>query len=212
MNILIFGGTKGIGKELSNLLAKNHNICVCSRTAPIIKNNNFLSFPCDITDEDEINMVVSYMFLVYNYIDIIINSAGVVLIKPFLNYTLEEVNSIIDTNIKGAYLISKTAISVFKAQKSGRIIHLGSTRSFTVATNKSVYAMSKFALRALNKSINLEFNKIGIYSSMICPGKVDITGLNPKLVSPKEILQAVEKIISLPNNMNIEEIIVGGQL
>jgi NADP-dependent 3-hydroxy acid dehydrogenase YdfG len=72
--------------------------------------------------------------------------------------------------------------------------------------------MSKFALRALSKSINLEFNKKRIYSSMVCPGRVDITGTDPQLVSPKDIIKAVEKIISLPNNMNCAEIIIGGQL
>ena len=72
--------------------------------------------------------------------------------------------------------------------------------------------MSKFALRALNSSLNLEFNKFKIYSSMICPGKVDITGKDSRLVSPQDIIQTVEKIILLPNNTNIPEIILGGQL
>jgi NADP-dependent 3-hydroxy acid dehydrogenase YdfG len=212
MNILIFGGTKGIGKEIANSLSGQHNICVCSRHADLINNISFKSFPCDITKEDEIKYVLINLLLSWNKIDVVINSAGVVLMKSFLEYTSEDMDLVFNTNIKGACLISKTIIPIFKKQKGGRIIHLGSTRSFTVAPNKSVYAMSKFALRALNKSINLEFNKDAIYSSMICPGRVDVTGTNPQLVSPKDIIQAVEKIISLPSNINVEEIIVGGQL
>jgi len=212
MNILIFGGTKGIGKEIAFSLKNNHNVYVCSKTAPIIQDEHFKSLPCDITKEKDIQSVIANMLISWKTIDTVINSAGIVLLKPFLDYTSEDMDSVFDVNIKGACLISKAVISIFKKQKEGRIIHLGSTRSFTVATNKSVYAMSKFALRALNKSINLEFNKKGIYSSMICPGRVDITGMNPQLVSPVDITQAIKKIISLPNNTNIEEILVGGMI
>jgi len=212
MNILIFGGTKGIGKEIADALKDKHNIYVCSKTAKIIQEDKFKSMPCDITNEQDIKAVISNFLLAWKRIDVVINSAGVVLLKPFLEYTSEDIDSVFDTNIKGACLIATMAIPIFKIQKYGRIIHLGSTRSFTVAPNKSVYTMSKFALRALNKSINLEFNKKGIYSSMICPGRVDITGVNPQLVSPKDIMKALEKIITLPNNINIEEIIVGGML
>lgn len=210
MNILIFGGTKGIGKEIADSLRKKHIIYVCSKTASVFQEEGFQSLPCDITKEDDVNGVVANMIIACGKIDVVINSAGIVLMKPFLDYTSEDMDLVFNTNIKGACLISKTIIPFFKKQKGGRIIHLGSTRSITIAPNKSIYSMSKFALRALNKSINLEFNKKGIYSSMVCPGKVDITGLNPQLVSPKDIIQSVEKIISLPNSMNIEEIIVGG--
>lgn len=212
MNILIFGGTKGIGKELATFLRKNHAVCVCSKTASVIQEEKFLSIPCDITNENDINAVLAHMLITWGKIDIVINSAGIVLLKPFLDYTSEDMDLIFGANIKGPCLISKLIIPIFNQQKGGRIIHLGSTRSFTVAPNKSIYAMSKFALRALNKSINLEFNKKRIHSSMVCPGRVDITGIDPQLVSPKDIIQAIEKIISLPNNMNVEEVIIGGQL
>jgi NAD(P)-dependent dehydrogenase (short-subunit alcohol dehydrogenase family) len=213
MNILIFGGTKGIGKEIADYLRPNNVVYVCSKTASVVQDENgFQSLPCDITKEEDISSVILTMLLRRGKIDVVINSAGIVLMKPFLDYTSEDMDLIFNTNIKGACLISKAIIPLFKKQKGGRIIHLGSTRSFTVAPNKSIYAMSKFALRALNKSINLEFNKKRIYSSMVCPGRVDITGTDPQLVSPKDIIKAVEKIISLPNNMNVEEIIIGGVL
>jgi short-subunit dehydrogenase len=212
MNILIFGGTKGIGKELADSLRLKHIVYVCSKTASIFQEEGFQSLPCDITKEEDVKAVIVNTLLGCRKIDVVINSAGIVLMKPFLDYTSEDMDLIFNTNIKGACLISKTIIPLFKKQKGGRIIHLGSTRSFTVAPNKSIYAMSKFALRALNKSINLEFNKKRIYSSMVCPGRVDITGTDPQLVSPKDIIKAVEKIISLPNNMNVEEIIIGGVL
>jgi short-subunit dehydrogenase len=212
MNILIFGGTKGIGKTLADSLREKHIVYVCGKTAQVIQEEGFQSIPCDITKEEDINGVIANMIIGCGKIDTVINSAGIVLLKPFLDYTSEDMDLVFNTNIKGACLISKVILPFFKKQKYGRIIHLGSTRSFTVAPNKSIYAMSKFALRALNMSLNLEFNKKHIYSSLVCPGRVDITGLNPQLVSPKDILHAVEKIISLPNNTNIEEIIIGGQL
>lgn len=212
MNILIFGGNKGIGKEIADSLKDENNVYVCGRTASIVQDENFKSMPCDVTKEKDIESVLSNFIISWNKIDIVINSAGIVLMKPFLEYTSEDINSILNVNLKGACLIAKEVIPFFIQQKGGRIITLGSTRSFTVAPNKSIYAISKFAVRALSQSINLEFNKQRIYSSLVCPGRVDITGVNKQLVSPKEIVKAIEKIITLPKNMNIEEIVVGGQL
>jgi len=212
MNILIFGGTKGIGKEIADSLRKKHIVYVCSKTASVFQEEGFQSLPCDITKEEEVNSVVTNMIMACGKIDIVINSAGIVVMKPFLDYTSEDMDLVFNTNIKGACLISKTIIPFFKKQNGGRIIHLGSTRSFTVAPNKAIYAMSKFALRALNISINLEFNKDKIYSTLVCPGKVDIEGKDSCLVSPKDINNVIEKIINLPENTNIPEIIIGGML
>jgi 3-oxoacyl-[acyl-carrier protein] reductase len=210
--VLIIGATKGIGKEIADYLKPVYNLIVCGRTAPIIIEPNFISIPCDITKPNEVKNLLHHTLITFKKIDVVINSSGVVLLKPFLDYTEDDIDLILNTNIKGACVISQEIIPIFKQQKRGRIIHLGSTRSFTVAPDKSIYAMSKFALRALNMSINLEFNKYKIYSSMVCPGRVDITGLNPMLVSPQDIIVAIDKILSLPNNMNIQEIILGGQL
>lgn len=210
--ILIMGGTGGIGKEITTYLKPNYKVVISSRTAPFIKGEQFQSFPCNISEHTDLSALLSHILITWGKIDIIINASGAVILKPFLEYTTKDINSIIETNIRGSILLAQWAIQIFQLQKYGRIIHLGSTRSITVAPNKSVYSVSKFALRALNDSINLEFNKDNIYSSLICPGHVDINSINKTQVFPQDINNAIQKIIDLNDNMNIPEIILGGVL
>jgi NADP-dependent 3-hydroxy acid dehydrogenase YdfG len=211
--IVVFGGTSGIGKEIVRSLKEQpYKICVSSRTAKFIQEENFESFPCDITKHVDLSAVLSHILVTWGKIDVIINCAGSIILKPLLKYSSKDYHQIFDTNVKGAILVSQNVIPIFQVQKYGRFIHLGSTRSITVAPDKSLYAMSKFALRALSSSINLEFNKEGIYSSLVCPGRIDFEDKHPTQVKPKEIVQVIEKIIELPNNTNIPEIIIGGQI
>jgi dehydrogenase/reductase SDR family protein 7B len=211
--ILIAGGTTGIGKAIADSIkTQPYQLCVCSRTAPFINQEHFESFPCNISKHTDLSAWISHILVTFGKIDVVINCAGAIILRPLLDYTGKDINEICETNIKGAFLLSQTAISIFQAQGYGRIVHLGSTRSISVAPDKALYSMSKYALRALNQSINLEFNKEGIYSSLVCPGRVDFEGKNPTQVTPSEIVHVIEKIIELPNNVNLPEVVIGGMI
>lgn len=210
--ILVTGSTKGIGKEVVNYLTKDYKVCACSRTAKFVQTENFISFPCDVTNQLDLSAMLGKILVHWKKIDIVINCAGIVILKPFLEYTEKDFDDIFSSNVKGAFWLTKMIIPIFQIQGGGRFIYLGSTRSFTVAPDKSVYSMSKFALRALNKSVNLEFNKNKVYGTAICPGQVDLTGTIPTKVYPQDMNRAIQKIIDLPDNMNIEEIVLGGVL
>jgi NADP-dependent 3-hydroxy acid dehydrogenase YdfG len=211
--IVVFGGTSGIGKAIVHYLKDQpYKVCVSSRTAKFHQSENFESFPCDITKHVDLSAVLSHILVTWGKIDVVINCAGSIILKSLLNYTPKDYQLIFDTNVKGAILLSQNVIPIFQVQKYGRIVHLGSTRSISVAPDKSLYSMSKYALRALNQSINLEFNKEGIYSSLVCPGRVDFEDKHPTQVKPKEIVHVIEKIIELPNNVNLPEVVIGGQI
>jgi NAD(P)-dependent dehydrogenase (short-subunit alcohol dehydrogenase family) len=120
-----------------------------------------------------------------------------------LEYSEDDYNQIFNVNVKGAFFMTQAALKYMKP--GSKIINIGSTRAITGAPNKSLYSMSKFALRSLTQCINAEYNDKGITSTIICPGSFDTIPINA-------VVDAIMLAINTPNAANIPEIILGGRL
>jgi len=203
MNIILTGNTGKLGKTIFNKLYNWSNVATISR------NNNFgitqYSFPYrgDICHEFDIYNFIEAVHDKWGTIDILINNAGTVNLKSITEYTENDYDDIFEVNVKGAFFMTQAAL---KYMKSGsKIINIGSTRSITGAPNKSLYSMSKFALRSLTQCINAEYKDKGISSTIICPGSFDTVPINT-------VVDAIMLAINTPNEANIPEIVLGGQL
>lgn len=208
--IVITGGSKGLGLEIINQLYQNVNYQVATISRNIKEKNchYLLQFKGDITQTKDREKFIEKVIRKWGKIDILINNAGMLgEFKSIESYTEEEVNRIIDLNIKGTFLTTQLVIKsmISYNNSTGYIINIGSTRSITGAPNKSLYSMTKFALRGLTQCINAEYKDRGIYSTIVCPGSFST-------VSIKDITNIIKQIIELPKESNIPEIIIGGQL
>jgi len=130
--------------------------------------------------------------------DILINCAGKVIFGSVLNLSEEDVEDMLDANIKLAWRASKQ----FIVNGGKHIINIGSTRSFSTAPFKSIYSATKHAIKALTESIPIDHPTVK--SSLICPG--NFTN-NPLLLNT--VVDAVEFAIEHPET---KEIICGGQI
>jgi NAD(P)-dependent dehydrogenase (short-subunit alcohol dehydrogenase family) len=96
-------------------------------------------------------------------------NAGFGVWKPFLQLTEDEVDKVIDTNVKAAFAFSREAITVFQGQgndehgKRGTLLFTGATASLRGNTTTSSFSAAKFALRSLSQSLNKEFGKENIH-------------------------------------------------
>jgi short-subunit dehydrogenase len=129
--------------------------------------------------------------------DVLINCAGYVSFGSITNQSEEEVDKMLDANIKYAWKLSKDFIN----NGGKHIIHIGSTRSISVAPKKSMYSATKHALLALSRSINIDYEDVN--SSIICPGSFS----NKDTI--QNVIDAIEFVISHPN---VQEIILDGQI
>lgn len=199
--IVISGATKGLGLSIYKTL-KNYNIATISRSNAGYEDENTLMVRGDITNYADAGIFFYKVYAKWHKIDVLINNAGMLgEFKTLTKYQEWEVDNLIDLNIKGTFYMTQEAI---KLMKEGLIINIGSTRSITGAPNKSIYTISKFALRGLTQCINAEYNP-RIYSTIVCPG-------NFNTVSTKEIAKIIKHVIELPKECMIKEIIVGGKL
>jgi short-subunit dehydrogenase len=203
--IIITGTSRGLGLAIYNKLAQNsYNIATISRSAETLETENLLQFAGDITDYWDRKHFIDKVIKKYEQIDVLINNAGIVIISPFLEYTEFDYHNIFDVNVGGTFGLTQLVIKqMLKQETGGNIINIGSIRAITGAPNKSLYSMSKFALRSMTQCINEEFKNRNIASTIICPGQLDTI--------TEEVVNTIEFLIK--NNIRIvPEIIIGGQL
>jgi len=199
--IVISGANKGLGLDIYNSL-KGYNLATISRTNENYEDDNTLMIRGDITNRNDSGIFLYRVFDKWNRVDVLINNAGMLgEFKPLTEYNEYEIDCLFNLNISGTFFMTQEAL---KLMKEGLIINIGSTRSITGAPNKSIYTMSKFALRGLTQCINAEYNP-RIYSTIVCPGSF-------KTVSTKEIAKIIKMLIKLPKECSVPEIIIGGKL
>lgn len=110
--------------------------------------------------------------------DIAINSAGTTLSAPALEHEAAQIDAIIDTNVKGAFHVSKTvARGMIETGTGGSIINVASILGHRVAGHVAAYATSKSALLQLTRSLALEWARHKIRVNSLCPGYIE-TALN----------------------------------
>lgn len=131
--------------------------------------------------------------------DVFLNCAGVVTFGSIVDTNDDEYLKLIESNINMPWRVAKS----FILNGGKHIINIGSTRSISVAPDKAAYSMSKFALRALTQSINLDYNP-RVKASLICPGNFTNGPL-----SIESIVDAIEFVIEHPD---VKELIIGGQI
>lgn len=174
--IWITGGSSGIGLEISKLFAeKGFNILITSRNIDKLKllfdnyeNNVFLE-PCDLRNFNEIEAVYLKYKESYNF-EGIINNAGITSFKPFKHNTIDEIYSIINTNLLGAIFTTKVLLPHFISMNKGKIFNILSVAAKKIFTNSSIYAASKAGLLAFSNVLREEVRKHNISVTNILPG------------------------------------------
>ena len=231
---LITGATSGIGRATARILSKNnYKIILCGRREDRLNElkkelSEFtaihtLSF--DVRDKKAVFESINSLPSNFSNIDVLINNAGNAHgLSPIQDGNLDDWDAMIDINVKGLLYVSKAIIPQMMEQKSGHIINIGSIAGKEVYPNGNVYCASKFAVDALNKSMQMDLNPYGIRVGAIHPGMVETEfsevrfkgdkekaantykGLKP--LSPEDIADIIHFVVSRPYHVNIADLIV----
>ena len=166
-NVIIFGGSRGIGKEICNQFVKsNANVYNASRN--ICDISGVKNFQCDISKNQEIKKVFSKL----EKIDFVINVAGTNLCTSIENIDENEWDRLMNVNLKSFFLICKLAVQKMKEQKFGRIVNVSSI----AGRNKSIvsgvhYTSSKYGIIGLTKQLANEVSQYNILVNCVCPSQ-----------------------------------------
>lgn len=145
----------------------------------------------DITDEASVGRMRDAVIGTFGKVDILFNNAGITSPKTMIDIPVEEWRDVIDVNLTGAYLCSRAFAPAMIAQKSGRIINMGSILSGRGMASRAVYCASKAGLANLGASLAFELGPHGITVNTI-GATVIVTDLNRELIKTQpELYQKV---------------------
>jgi 3-oxoacyl-[acyl-carrier protein] reductase len=205
MNIIVNGGTKGIGKEVVNFLAQdiNNQIIVTGRSekslTDLSSKENINSFKLDMSVfENQSNKFLEFVSSCFINVDVLINIAGTLINKDFLQTSREEAKLIMETNFFGpAALIG--ALKPLMARNS-HIVNISSMGGFQGSVKYrglSYYSASKSALACLTECLANEFTEYGIAVNCLALGAVQTEMLNEAFpgykapVDPKDMAEFI---------------------
>lgn len=202
---IITGGTRGIGYEtVKKFLQNGAKVALFGSSAESVtkainslkeENNNYEViglFP-NLVNREEIKIAFNTVNEKLGKIDILINNAGLSSSTPLINYTDEEIDKIININIKGVFNCTKEIIPYLETN-GGVIINTSSMVSIYGQPSGCMYPTSKFAVNGLTKSLARELAPKNIRVNAVAPG---ITATDMVKALPKEVIEPLIKTIPL---------------
>jgi len=180
---LITGGGTGIGRAIAELFAREGaSIVVSGRRAEPLqeavhqmrRDGGVATFARgDVTRADRVEMLVQAAVYNFGGLDILVNNAGVRLMGTILDTDERRWDRVVNTNLKGPYLVSRIAIPAMRERGGGAIINVASISGLNGARGAAAYSAAKGGLVALTRSLAIDLAADRIRVNAICPGAVD---------------------------------------
>ncbi len=158
---LITGATEGIGRAICFTLGKaGHKIAACARTPSRLRalkdgleeaGITVAVHPADVGIEADVKTAVSVLVKELGTIDVLVNNAGVALLKPFEELTVEDWDTTMATNLRSLYLMTREVLPAMRAGKQGAIVNIASLAGRNGFVGGSAYTASKHAVLGFRK-------------------------------------------------------------
>lgn len=230
---LITGATSGIGKATAKILAKEYRLILCGRRYDRLEEikseltpfTEVLTLNFDVRDKEAVFKAITNLPDNWNQIDVLINNAGNAHgLASFQDAELEDLENMIDGNVKGIIYVTKAVLPYMIPQNSGHIVNLSSIAGKQVYTNGTTYCASKWAVEALSKGMRLDLLPLGIKVTNVAPGAVETefslvrfkgdeeksanvyAGFEP--LQAEDIAQSIYFAISQPDHVQIGDITI----
>jgi NADP-dependent 3-hydroxy acid dehydrogenase YdfG len=234
--ILITGATAGIGKATAELYAKNNwKIILTGRRSERLLalkkqlisefSTEVITLNFDVRDKEAVGGAINSLPSAWRNIDVLLNNAG--LAKGFSDIqdgSIEDWETMIDTNIKGLLYVSKAIMPLMIERKAGHIVNIGSIAGKEVYAKGNVYCSTKHAVEGITKALRMDLLPHKIKVSAVCPGAVDTEfstvrfdgdkekagsvydGYQPLLAN--DIAEAIFFVTSRPFHVNINDLLI----
>ncbi|MBF0812382.1 SDR family oxidoreductase [Staphylococcus sp. mip270_02] len=168
----------------------------------------------DVTQKDEVAKLVKETENKFGHVDILVNSAGLMLSSAITDGDVEAWENMIDVNVKGTLYGINAVLPIFLNQSTGHIINIASISGFEVTKQSTLYSASKAAVHTITQGLEKELAKTGVRVTSISPGMVDtpLSGNTDwgsrKKLDPQDIAEAVVYALQQPSHVNINEVTV----
>jgi short-subunit dehydrogenase len=228
--IVITGGTKGIGKALVNIFAKNEfDVITCSRNQEDLnqlekdlrskrKQVNVSTLKADLSQRKEVNNFIDHIQSYDRPVDVLINNVGVFLPGEISNEADGALETMMATNVYSAYYLTRGLIGNMMKEKNGYIFNICSTASITPYVNGGSYCISKYALLGMSKVLREEMKSYNIKVTSVLPGATLTASWDGVDIPPERFMKSEDVASSIWNayimssRTVVEEIILRPQM
>jgi NAD(P)-dependent dehydrogenase (short-subunit alcohol dehydrogenase family) len=177
---LVTGASSGIGLELTNtLLARGYQVVANSRTitraGTLTASDRIALVDGDIADQETAKKVVEIAVQRFGGIDLLVNNAGIFIAKPFTDYTIQDFDRLVRTNLVGFFFVTQYAVEQMRKQHAGHIVNITTTLASqpVAGVSASIALLTKGGLNTVTKALAIEYAGEGIRVNAVAPGNID---------------------------------------
>jgi NAD(P)-dependent dehydrogenase (short-subunit alcohol dehydrogenase family) len=175
---IITGASGGIGAGLvEEFLREGYNVVATSREAnrESTTSGSLVLLNGDIGKQQTAAQAVEAAINNFGTVDVLVNNAGIFLKKPFTDFTTEDFDALVSTNLLGFFYITQRTVKEMLKQKSGCVVSITAALADRpiAGTNGSVSMITKGGLNSATQNLAIEYAKDGIRFNAVAPGEVD---------------------------------------
>ncbi|MBA3823553.1 MAG: SDR family oxidoreductase [Ktedonobacterales bacterium] len=223
---IITGASGGIGAATARALAaEGAHVVLTARRGEVLHElteallaggHEALAVAADVTDAAQVAEVVRQAQETFGHIDLLVNAAGVGILKPFLDLTEADLDQMLAVNCKGTFLMSQAVARVMAMQKRGTIINVVGVLGRAPMANSAGYAASKYAVNGLSKVLAQDLRRLGIRTTALYLGGVDspfwdaidMRVQRDKMLSVTDAANAVVYAATQPDALVLNELVL----
>ena len=222
---LITGATEGIGRATAFALGRaGYQVGVCARTPSKLRTLldelttagiTAAGYPADVGLEADVATLMSHLTAALGPIDVLINNAGIAVLKPFAELTLDEWDATMATNLRSLFLVTRAVLPGMRERRRGSIVNISSLAGRNGFAGGTAYTASKHAVLGFSRSLMLEVRADNVRVIAICPGSVDTPLMRTqtafatrldKILQPEDVADTVLAALALPERAMISEL------
>lgn len=223
---LVTGASAGIGRATAIALGRaGYAVGVCARRdgplADVIaelraQGINAAGQPCDVSDPAAVSALVEHVEATLGPIDVLVNNAGVGILKPFDQLTLDDWDVTFAVNVRSLFLVTRAVLGGMRRRRHGFVINVSSLAGRNGFKGGAAYAASKHAVLGFSSSLLAEVRHDGVRVLAVCPGSVDtdlrrdqpLLGDVPadRMLRSEDVAAVIIDALSLPERALVSEL------
>ncbi len=214
---LVTGASRGIGRAVAqSLAAAGVSLGLASRSGDDLGLDDVVARPCDVREPADLERIVGDTVARFGRLDILVANAGVGAYGPFLELPPEQLDEMIDVNVKGTIYATRAALPHLLESEEGDLVTIASVAGLRGLPLEAVYCASKFAQVGFTSALDHELRERGVRCTNICPGGVATDfamgrGRTPEMpelagmMSPEDVAEVVVFALTRPHTHRILE-------
>ncbi len=220
---VVTGASRGIGAATAEALAgAGATVIRLARSLTEGTSRGFRDLRCDLADPAQIVAAATRILGEFGTPDIVVNNAGVFLLKSFEATEPGELDAQLEVNLRAPFVLAQSFLPAMRAGGQGLLINLGSVADHRGFPENSAYAASKFALRGLHETLAAEYRGTGVRLTLISPGPTDTTAWDPfdpdhrpgmipraAMLRPEDVAEAILFAATRPPHVTIDWLRLG---